>query len=53
VPLWALFQARAGTWVEPPTFRKPAGWLPHMKDLDPSEDRTYSGEGPVISSQRL
>jgi hypothetical protein len=25
VPLRALFQARAGTWVEPPTFRKPAG----------------------------
>jgi hypothetical protein len=48
--LRALFQARA--WVEPPTFRKPAGWLPHMKDFDPSEDRTYSGEGPVISSQR-
>jgi hypothetical protein len=36
VPLWALFQARAGTGVEPPTFRKPAGWLPHMKDFDPS-----------------
>jgi hypothetical protein len=52
VPLRALFQARAGTWVEPPTFRKPAGWLPHMKDFDPSEDRTYSGEGPVISCQR-
>jgi hypothetical protein len=33
VPLRALFQARAGTWVEPPTFRKPAGWLPHMKDF--------------------
>jgi hypothetical protein len=47
VPLQALFQAR----VEPPTFCKPAGWLPHMKDFDPSEDRTYSGEGPVISSQ--
>jgi hypothetical protein len=53
VPLRALFQARAGTWVEPPTFRKPAGWLPHMKDFNPSEDRTHSGEGPVISSQRL
>jgi hypothetical protein len=53
VPLRELFQARTGTWVEPPTFRKPAGWLPHMKDFDPSEDRTYSGEGPVISSQRL
>jgi hypothetical protein len=52
VPLRALFQARAGTWVEPPTFRKPAGWPPHMKHFDPSEDRTYSGEGPVISSQR-
>jgi hypothetical protein len=52
VPLWTLFQVRAGTWVEPPTFRKPAGWLPHMKDFNPSEDRTYSGEGPVISSQR-
>jgi hypothetical protein len=52
VPLRALFQTRAGTRVEPPTFRKPAGWLPHMKDFDPSEDRTYSGEGPVISSQR-
>jgi hypothetical protein len=38
VPLWALFQAQAGTWVEPPTFHKPAGWLPHMKDFDPSED---------------
>jgi hypothetical protein len=48
----ALFQARAGIWVEPPTFRKQAGWLPHMKVFDPSEDRTYSGEGPVISSQR-
>jgi hypothetical protein len=23
-----------------------------MKDFDQSEDRTYSGEGPVISSQR-
>jgi hypothetical protein len=23
-----------------------------MKDVNPSEDRTYSGEGPVISSQR-
>jgi hypothetical protein len=44
VPLRALFQARSGNWVEPPTFRKPAGWLPHMKDFDPSEDRTYSGE---------
>jgi hypothetical protein len=43
----ALFQARAGTWVEPPTFHKPAGGLPHMKDFDPSEDRTHSGEGPV------
>jgi hypothetical protein len=52
VPLQSLFQARAGTWVEPPTFRKPAGWLPHMKDFDPNEDRTFSGEGPVISSQR-
>jgi hypothetical protein len=52
VPLRALFQARAGTWVEPPTFRKPAGWLPHMKDFNLSEGRTYSGEGPVISSQR-
>jgi hypothetical protein len=47
VPFRALFQARAGT-----AFRKPAGWLPHMKDFDPSEDRTYSVEGPVISSQR-
>jgi hypothetical protein len=36
-----------------PTFRKPAGWLSHMKDFDPSEDRTYSGVGPVISSQRF
>jgi hypothetical protein len=52
VPLRPLFQARAGTLVEPPTFHKPAKWLPHMKDVDPSEDRTYSGEGPVISSQR-
>jgi hypothetical protein len=52
VPLLALFQAQAGTWVEPQTFRKPAGWFPHMKDFDPSEDRTFSGEGPVISSQR-
>jgi hypothetical protein len=25
VPLRALFQARADTWVEPPTFRKPTG----------------------------
>jgi hypothetical protein len=25
VPLRALFQAQAGTWVEPLTFRKPAG----------------------------
>jgi hypothetical protein len=49
--LRALFQARADTWVEPPTFRKPAGWLPHMKDFDLSENQTYSGEGPVISSQ--
>jgi hypothetical protein len=47
-----IISARAGTWVEPPTFRKPAGCLPHMKDFDPSEDRPYSGEGPVISSQR-
>jgi hypothetical protein len=38
----ALFRARAGTWIEPPTFRKPAGWLPHMKDFDPSEDRMTS-----------
>jgi hypothetical protein len=52
VPLRALFQARVGTWVEPPTYRKPPEWLPHMKDFEPSEDRTYSGEGPVISSQR-
>jgi hypothetical protein len=52
VPLRALFQARAVTWVEPPTFRKQAGWLLHMKDFDKIEDRTYSGEGPVISSQR-
>jgi hypothetical protein len=53
MPLRALFQARVGTWVEPPTFREPAGWLPHMKDnINPSEDRSYSGEIPVISSQR-
>ena len=26
VPLRALFQTRAGTWVEPPTFRKPIGF---------------------------
>jgi hypothetical protein len=26
------------------TFRKPAGWLPHMKDFYLSEDRTYSGD---------
>jgi hypothetical protein len=51
--LRALFQAQAGTWIETPTFREPAGWLPHMKDFDPNEDRTYNGEGPVISSQRL
>jgi hypothetical protein len=30
VPLRTLFQARAGTLVETPTFRKPAGWLPYM-----------------------
>jgi hypothetical protein len=47
VSLRALFQARAGTWVEPPTFRKPAGWLPHMKDFDPSENLTYNGVGPL------
>jgi hypothetical protein len=51
VPLRALFLARAGTWVKTPTFRKPAGWLSHMKDFDPSENRTYSGKGPLISSQ--
>ena len=28
-----IIHARADTWVEPPTFRKPDGWLPHMKDF--------------------
>ena len=27
VPFRALFQAQAGTWVEPPTFRKLAGYM--------------------------
>jgi hypothetical protein len=30
VPFRALFQARTGTQVEPPTFRKVAGKLPHI-----------------------
>jgi hypothetical protein len=47
-----IISGTAGTRVEPPTFRKPAGWLPHMKDFDPSKNQTYSGEGPVISNQR-
>ena len=25
-----IFSSRRGTWVEPSTFRKPAGWLPHI-----------------------
>lgn len=32
VPLRAVFQARAGTWIEPQTFCKPAEWLSHMKN---------------------
>jgi hypothetical protein len=32
VLLCALFQARAGTGVEPPTFRKLAGHFPYIKE---------------------
>jgi hypothetical protein len=32
MPLHATFQAQAGTSIDPATFRKPAGMLPHMKD---------------------
>ena len=50
----ALFQARAGTWVEPPTFRKLAEYLPHMKEFKvPGGIRKHSDEGQVILSQRL
>ena len=31
VPLRTLFQVQAGTWVEPPMFRKLAGYLSHME----------------------
>ena len=31
-PLHTLFQIRRGTWVEPPTFHKLAGKLPHKKE---------------------
>ena len=50
-----IIHTRAGTWVEPPTYHKPAGWLPHMKDFTSglTGNRTHSGEGQVIRSQRL
>jgi hypothetical protein len=35
--------------VEPPTFRKLAGWLPHMKESKvPVGIRTHGGEGQVV-----
>ena len=51
----ALFLARAGTWVEPRTYRKLAGILPYMKKSKvPGGIRTHSGERQVIIlSQRL
>lgn len=33
-PLQAVFQAQAGNCVQPPTFRKPAGLLSHVKEFD-------------------
>lgn len=30
IPLWAVFQAWAGTWVDPPTFRQ----LAHIIEFD-------------------
>ena len=29
---FGLISSRTDTWVEPPTFRKPAGKLPHVKN---------------------
>ena len=52
VALHTLFQTRAGTWVEPATFRKLAGYLPHMKEFAPFGIRTHSSEGQVVRSQR-
>ena len=43
VPLHALFPARAGIWVDPLTFRKLAGQLPHKKEV-PGGIQTYSGD---------
>jgi hypothetical protein len=34
MPFYAIFQALMGTWVEPTTFRKLAGKLPHMKESE-------------------
>ena len=31
--LTGIICAQAGPWVEPMNFRKPAGWLLHMKDF--------------------
>ena len=51
-PLHALYQARAGTEVEPSIFSKLAGQLPHMKEFKlPSGIQTYSRESQVIQSQ--
>jgi hypothetical protein len=53
MPFRALFQARTGTWVEPSTFRKLAGLLPHMNESEVIVGiRTHSGEGQVVWSQR-
>lgn len=34
MPLLAVFQAQTGNRVEPVTFLKPAGYLPHLKEID-------------------
>jgi hypothetical protein len=46
------FQARASTWVQPPTFPKLAGWLPHIKDIDPGRSQAHIGEWQVILSRK-
>lgn len=44
---------QAHAWLELSTFNTPAGQLPHKWDLVRSRNRTESGEGLKITSQRL
>ena len=49
----ALCQARAGTWVEPPTFHKLDSFLTCKEFNVPDGIQTHSDEGQVILSQGL